>query len=104
MTKSEAEEILDVIRRGGLFLDVTDHFWKRAHERIPGFSTQHIFRVIRNGELLGSPRPSPENNNHIIKIRGHALDFGVIEMVLGLSWFSGVCITIYGIKEIRGLK
>ena len=53
MTKKEAEEILAVIRRGELLINVTEHFWQRARERVPGFASQHIYQVIRRGKLQG---------------------------------------------------
>lgn len=99
MTKQEAEEILAVIRRGELFLDVTDHFRARVKQRVPGFSTQHLYQVIRRGSLQGEPVPDPEFNNHKIKVRGPATDFGKVEIVLGISWFNGVCVTIYEIER-----
>lgn len=102
MTKKEAEEILAVIRRGELFLNLTDHFKDRVRLRVPGFSTQHLYQVLRRGTLQGEPVPAPEFNNHKIKVRGPVTDFGTVEIVLGISWFHGVCVTIYEIEKGGG--
>lgn len=55
--------------------------------------------MIRRGKLQGDPVPASGFNNHKIKVRGQATDFGVVEIVLGISWFNGVCITIYEIER-----
>ncbi len=99
MTNREAEEILDAVRSGRLQVSVTDHFWRRVHERVPGFTTQDIYRVLRQGKLSGNPMPAPEYNNDKIKVRAKTADFGTVELVLGVTWLAGTCVTIYEIKR-----
>ena len=97
MTKKEAEDALDAVRRGDLFLDFSAHFWQRVTERLPGFTRQHVYHVVRTGEVIDAPVYSEKYNNHRIKIRTCVADFGIVELVAGISWFDdAVCITIYG--------
>jgi hypothetical protein len=97
MTKKDAEAIIRRVCRNELGLHVTKHFWKRVNERLPGFTTQHIYAALRTGEIARSPVLNPSHGNHTVEIRAELIDFGKVLLVASIAEYSGVvCITVYG--------
>lgn len=103
MDKREAKEILARVCRNHDELWTVDHFWDRVKERVPGFTTQHVYQILQAGTLLGTPVRNDEYKNHVVRIQKKLPDYGLVELVVGLSQIDGaVCITVYEVKKGRG--
>lgn len=76
------------------------HFWDRVRERTLGFTKQHVYQVLRKGTIQGVPEVDAEHNNYKVRVRASVIDFGTVEIVVGIFWVAGsVCITIYEKKQ-----
>lgn len=100
MDEREAKEIVARVCKNMDELWTSDHFWERAKQRLPGFTIQHIYQILRTGTSLGAPVRNAEHNNHVVRVQGKLPDYGLVRVILGLSQIDGaVCITVYEVKK-----
>ena len=100
MTKQEIAEVIQRVCKNQDQLWITDHFWDRARQRLPGFTTLHVYAVLQNGQLRGEPNFDDAHGNFEIKVRAKLPDFGWVELVAGVSYLDGiVCITVYSVTK-----
>jgi hypothetical protein len=95
MTKQEAEEILHLVGCGALNVLYSNHFWQRAHERVPGFNSPAAMRILKRGTVISDPQWNEQYGNHTVKVRGQT-DYGRITIVVAISFLDdAVCVTLY---------
>ena len=96
MTKEEAQRIIERVSREELYLTFVGHFWYRARKRFPGMLMSDVYEALRCGEVVGDPEWSGTYGNHVIRFRSELSHFGSIQLVLGITEFSGaIGITLY---------
>jgi hypothetical protein len=59
-----------------------------------------VLTVVRRGTLHGEPLRDDAHGNHKVRVRGSARGFGVVELVLAISWLDdAVAVTVYSIDR-----
>ena len=97
LTRAEAEAAIQRVCCGELPLEYTHHFWRRVHERFPGFRKHHVAHVLNKCRVRGVPVRSSEYGNYTVTVRATTIGFGPIEIVLAMENPTVViaCVTIY---------
>jgi hypothetical protein len=100
MRKAEAEYFVEQASARRLDVGFTQHFWEEAEECAPGLTKNDVYRLLRNGRVFGAPVPEHEMVCHKVKVRGTLPDFGLLEIVIAISYVDSLtCITIYDIEQ-----
>lgn len=96
MTRAEAEAILRGIAQNRAEVRVTRHFWNRVRERVPGFGPSHLYRIVRDGDVVGWPEWSTVYRTETVTVRCRLPEFGDVQVVMAISSAKEVtCVTIY---------
>jgi hypothetical protein len=85
VTIAEAETAIHRVCCGDLPLEFTHHFWRRAHERLPGFRKHHAVRALRKCRVHRVPVRSTEYGNFTVRVRSVLAGFGPVEIVLAME-------------------